>query len=452
MWNCPARLDIKRAWPVLLIVVAGILFCRQPGAVFHPSFYAEDGKILFKQQYEEGFFAALITPYAGYLPFAPRIVAAICALLPLEYAPAAYAAVSLIIAAAVLAFFIAPGFREVVESDSLRVVIVILFTLMPNTEPLMKLAYLNWYMLFFLALVTLYVLPQMAIKRWLLLLPVVVAAWSTPVALVCLPLVVMRAWTAADRGERLWWVTLMLVMIGFSLAAERAPSAVTMLLHEQDWKWALIHAIGYRVFCFFFLGEMLTYPMPAEGWRVVTAFSLMLMGICAVGTMLAAAKSQRPGSVRRVPLVLFYLILALPAMFVLRKEWQQFFLHWDVNSWRGSGRYFFCSTLLLCVLCGVIYERVLRGWITARTRRRELATVFLVVWTSIHVISFRLWDWHTQTPWQHYAGEIRAAEARAHQSGGSESVHVKTSVADFDFDLLINWANPKRSPAQASHN
>src|SRR5580700_4292896 len=83
------RLNIRRTWPVLFLIVAALLACRQPYALIHPTFFAEDGAIFFKQQYEMGFAAALTTRYAGYPHFSPRILAGLCSVLPIEYIPLA---------------------------------------------------------------------------------------------------------------------------------------------------------------------------------------------------------------------------------------------------------------------------------------------------------------------------------------------------------------------------
>src|SRR5580704_15266992 len=158
-----ARWNPWWSWPALFCVVAAILFFRQPAAILHPSFYAEDGLVFFKQQYENGFVAALATRYAGYLHIAPRLVAALCAFFcPLEHIPTAYAVVSLFIAAAITTFFFSPSFRSIVQSDALRAIVVLALTLMPNSDSVMRLAYLCWYLLFFLALLTVSRLPQKA--------------------------------------------------------------------------------------------------------------------------------------------------------------------------------------------------------------------------------------------------------------------------------------------------
>ncbi len=437
IWAAPARLNTARTWPVLFVIVAGILYFRVSAAIRQPNFFAEDGVIFFKQQYEQGFLPALFTHYGGYLDFVPRFVAAFCSLLPLESIPRAYAVTALVIAAAVLTFFFSAGFRPIVNSDSLRAVIVIIFTLMPNSESLMKVAFLNWYMLALVAFTTIFTLPRRRVALWLFFLPLGLAAWSNPAIIVCLPVIVWRAWEAKDRVEKAWWALLALVVVGYPITAERPPGLIAMLLHDPDGRWALIHALGYRIFCFFFLGERLSYPWSAEGWKIATGFSFLLAGICVAGTVLAVRRSREPGNFPRIPLVLFYLILSTSAMFVLRTNGWHFFLNWNVEAWDGHGRYFFCSTLLMCILCGVIYERVLRGWIIASTRRRGIATVMLLAWLNLHQLGFHLWAWHPQVAWQSTAVEIRAAEARVQRTGGSEKVRVRTCIVMMDFDLLV---------------
>ena len=436
-WSFPERVNIRRTWPVLFFIVVGILFCRLPSAVVQANFYAEDSIVFFKQQYEQGFFPALFTHYGGYLHFMPRILAAICSMLPLPYAPQAFAVASLVVASVTLTFFFASGFRSVINHDLLRAGIVIIFTLMPNADSLMKLAYVNWFMVVFIVLVTIFTLPQGTVARWLFFIPVAAAVWSTPVAIVCLPVVGLRAWEAADRRERLWWLALALVIVAYAFTEERPPSLLPTLLHEPAGKWALVHALGYRVFHFFFAGEYLSYPWPDEGWKIMTLISCVLAAICAIGTILAVLRTSGSGSVRRVPLVLFYLILSTSAMFVLRTGGWHFFLDWNSDAWDANGRFFYCSTILLCVLWGVIYERVLRDWITAKAFRRATAILLLMGWLSLHQLGFKLHGWHSQVSWQQSTREILAAETRARKTGQSEIVHVQTALFGFDFDLNI---------------
>ncbi len=61
--------------PVLALTTL-CLFLRKPHAFLNPQLWAEDGKIFFLQQWDQGA-AAMMVPYAGYLHFVPRLFAAI---------------------------------------------------------------------------------------------------------------------------------------------------------------------------------------------------------------------------------------------------------------------------------------------------------------------------------------------------------------------------------------
>jgi hypothetical protein len=439
------RLNIGRVWPWLFLIVVALLFLRQPYALIRPTFYAEDGNIFFKQQYEMGFAPALATPYNGYLHLAPRIIAAVCSWLPVECIPAAYAVISLFATAAIFVFFFASGFRQTINSDFLRAVVVVLFALMPNPEPLMKVAYINWPLLFFVATLTVFSLPKQQAARWLLLIPAAIAAWSNPATIICAPVMLYRAWKAGDAGEKVWWAFLTLVAVSFPFAMERQPSQMALLLHERSWSVALVHALGYRVFCFFFFGSMLTYPWRWEGWMLVDGVSLVLGVFTAVVVVRTALKAKKSGKSGALPPILFYLVLALPALFVFRREWQLFFLSWGLDAWQGSDRYFFSSTLLLCVLFGVAYETVYSPWMKQRKRRRELSLLLFVFWLLFQGFGFRMADWHAEKPWVDNARRIHDAEASARRTGKYEIVHVESTPPGFDFDLMVNATAARRT-------
>jgi hypothetical protein len=434
------RLNVPRTWLVLFLVVAALLFCRQPHALIHPALFAEDGAIFFKQQYELGFIGALTTRYAGYPHLAPRIIAALCSPLPLEYVPLAYAIISLLVAAGTLTFFFAAGFRPIIDHDLLRAGVVIAFTLMPNAEPLMKVAYINWYMLLFSSLLLFYSLPKSTLACWCLFVPAAIAAWSNPSTILCLPVMLYRAWKAEGHTQRVWWIGLMLVTASFPFFVEHHLTKLTATATGQNSILLLLRAMGYRVFCFFFLGPMLTYPMRWENWPLVMLVSLALAVLCGVLAWRATVRTERTGLARLAPLFLFYLILALPTLFILRTEWLRFFVAWSADSWGGNDRYFFCPTLLLCVLAGVVYERLFSAWMTKGKLRTEFSLLLLLGWLTLQGFGFRLDTWHTKTGWPIYARQIRDAESKARQTGSNQVVHVESSFMSFDFDLVVGPA------------
>jgi hypothetical protein len=200
---------------------------------------------------------------------------------------------------------------------------------------------------------------------------------------------------------------------------------------------AMFHATGYRVFCFFFLGPMLMYPPLWHGWAIVGGMGLAFMAMSIGAAMLTTVKAKKPGVVRIAPLVLLYLILALPALFILRKPWQRFFLNWSVDAWQENDRYFFSSTLLLCILCGVVYERLYRPWMMKTKLRCDLSLLGLVVWLIFQGFGFRMDAWHKEKSWSYYAQKIHEAEARGRQTGHYEKVPVAGSPAGWDFEVVI---------------
>jgi hypothetical protein len=430
-------------WWGLFIAVATILFFRQPQAIKHAFYFGEDGKIFFKQQYENGFLWSLFHHYAGYLHFVPRTVAGICSFIPLEYNPTAYAVICLLTASAIFTFFFAAGFRSVIESDLLRAVVVLMFTVMPNSESLMRLAYLNWYFAFFVALLTVYELPKKPFALWLLFVPAALAAWSSPQIIVCLPLIVWRGCLAGERDKRIWWALLALAVIGFLLTAQNGSSALSKTLQQPHWGRSLRHAIGFRVFDYFFLGEALSQNLPANGWNDVGRLSLFLATACVLGVVSAIRKPRIKDWRSLVPMTLFYLTLASAALFVLRARMVPDFLGFSDATWFGGGRYFFTATLLLCVLSGLVFEKVILPQIKA-TWVLGTTLILFCLWLDLHSARFALEEWHTDRPWKYYTQQIRAAEERVQQSGGSETVHVATTFKPFDFDLVITPATAAR--------
>ena len=108
--------------------------------------------------------------------------------------------------------------------------------------------------------------------------------------------------------ERVWWIALALLTASFAVVVEKQPGMMAMILHETNWLVAMFHAIGYRVFCFFFLGPMLMYPPLWHGWAIVSGMALAFMAISIGAAVLTTVKAKTPGVVRAAPLVLLYLI------------------------------------------------------------------------------------------------------------------------------------------------
>ena len=431
-------------WMLLFAVVLTVLFFRQPGALRHPDFYAEDGAIFFKQQYEEGLIHVLFAKYAGYLHLAPRLIAALTSFFPLEHVPRIYAAICLVLAAGSLVFFYSAKFRSVISSDAARVAVILLATLMPNSDPLMRLNSISFYGLLFIVLTTLMELPASLWRRIGLFALLTVAIWSTPMAILCLPVILLRLWQSELRKDRIWWVALAASIVAYACTADVQQTGG--ILQQANVFQSALHAIGYRVFCFFFLGSTLARPLPTAGWDGVVVLSLLLAGLC-VAAAFAIAKQRLRNSERQwwTSFALLYFVLALPTLFVLRVNWIPDFLGpMTMRTWLWHQRYFFCSTLLLCVLAGMAYDTILRNWLRKNIVTLSSAGALLGCWISLHLAGFSLWDWHTEPAWKRVAQQIRAAENRVQNTGQSESIHIRNAERVWEFDLIVkNSRNPQ---------
>jgi hypothetical protein len=425
-------------WALLFLVVTGILFFRQPSAIRHPAFSDEDGLIYFKQAYEQGAFSVILLPYNGYLQIIPRTVAAFGNLLPLQLVPRFYAGASLLLAAMVFTFFYAANFRRVIASDATRAGVIVLFTLMPNSDSLMRVAYLPWYALLFIVFVVLMELPGGSWQRGVLFGALTLAIWSTPVVIVCLPIILFRLWRAADRRDRIWWTAVAISVVAYALTADRT---VIWNFWRPGLIQSVVHAIGYRVFCFFFLGSELTRPLLESGWEIITRLSLMLAGGCVFAAVsLTRQSAPRSEATTRAGWIVLYLIFALPVLFVLRPQWIPNFLSTSAEAWTWHSRYFFCSTLLLCVFAGMVYEAV-RSWLFNDRARLFVSGILLVFWISLHLPGFKLQQWQVKPAWKQTAGEIHAAEVRVNQTGQREVIRIPNATAIWAFDLIIAKKN-----------
>jgi hypothetical protein len=316
----------------------------------------------------------------------------------------------------------------VIASYSLRALIVLIFTLMPNQDSLMKLAYANWYMALILVLTTLMNLPA---NRWLLLLlfaVVSLSAWTTPVGIACLPLIIRQSIIATKRNERIWWALLSLQIIGYFLTTEKELGTIHQLTHDPAGISSLVKAVSYKVFCFFFLGDQFCNPRFLGSWFKEAVVATVAIGACAI----AMLKTRKP-----ILLSLAYLIIATSSLFVLRPTGWRLFLDLNDLCWSGNGRYFLCSTLLLCVFWGVAYESLIHGWVVRNAARQNLCVMALLAWLSIHGLGFRQWEWYPPVSWAATCQTIMLAKNQVSITHAKQSVPIKTSVMSMDFDLTI---------------
>lgn len=93
-----AQSALRWWWHVLaFFTAAALVVSRQPDAILHAQFFAEDGHVWFADAYNRGWFTSLFRTQVGYFQTLPRLVAALSLLVPLSWAPLVMNLVGLIV-------------------------------------------------------------------------------------------------------------------------------------------------------------------------------------------------------------------------------------------------------------------------------------------------------------------------------------------------------------------
>jgi hypothetical protein len=284
-------------------LLAIIVVARRPDMVTNPQFWAEDGCLFFLENSVLGFPRALASFYKGFPYLLPRLIAFAGGLVPTTHAPRVYTASALALTALALASFSLPAFRSVIRSDWLRVLFAAAVVTLPmRYEVLGTPTNLGWFVAVWLSLVALIRLPQRSWQVTLLGAGSAVAVWSTPLAVINLPLWVLRAYRGVRRHawrEVGFAATLVVSVIALYLLSDRlgAPSRVAFDL-----------ARVFRISAWL----LATLVLPAE-MAARHAGSLPLLALAGV-MLVAPLAASRAARWRNLPLQLLSLALAFMAV------------------------------------------------------------------------------------------------------------------------------------------
>ena len=155
--------------------------------------WAEDGAVFLSTAYRLHYFAAVATPYAGYLQVMPRSLAALASVFPASDAAWVLAA-SAAAARAAVSLFVFRASSGHLRSTSVRAMLAVAIVVLPvgGYEVLDNIANLHWFFTFAAFWAVLWRPP----RRWECALAasvVVVAVGSDPLTALLLPIVVLRA-------------------------------------------------------------------------------------------------------------------------------------------------------------------------------------------------------------------------------------------------------------------
>ena len=189
---------------LLWLACAAVLFARRPDLLAAPQFYAEDGVIFFHDAALNGV-ASLFAPYAGYHQLVARAIALLALPLPAGVQPAAYAWLSVGLAAACCAA-LAPLLRGVAGDAGLRAFAALgVVAAIPSNEIIGSIASLQWYLHVPVFAATLVALPARAVTA--ARVAAVVVGFTTPLGLIAAP-VAAFLWWRRDSIRDPWVATL----------------------------------------------------------------------------------------------------------------------------------------------------------------------------------------------------------------------------------------------------
>lgn len=361
-----------------LFAAAVLLVLRRPELVLNPQFWAEDGRVFFKQMHEDGW-RSLSIAYQGYYHLLPRLIAALGACFDPSRVPALYFASSFVLNLAAIAWVFSP--RIDLPRRSL---IALAFVLVPHTgEVLLNITNLQWVLAPGLLLLLLSRDPETPLQWAFDLLALVLLGLTGPFVVIWLPFFAWRVWRRRSFAS-LFLGLIAALAAGVQISAYlqfTPPPSEGLLLAEP-----LLRTPGLRIW-----GSLL---LPKPWTKHVPTFVYIAISLFAWG--LAFFLSRNPPAKRELRLVLLLSggLIICAAIYKFRFELNL------LQSVHNGDRYFYIPKLLL--LWFFIFELG-----SPETWRRRLSGIFLSVCLIASISGYRakpMVDYH----WQNYMADIRA--------------------------------------------
>lgn len=330
---------------LLLLLVLGILLLRSFDAFVHPVLHCEDGTEQFVYYRNNPSPAGIFRFYDHYVSLLPNLLAYLGSFLPPALFPYMVALFSLLLSGAALAAFSLRRFRFLVPQDPVRYGVCLLLIVIPigNFALVSSLQYSLWHSLFLLILLSAAPAP----RNPYLLVPqlafCILAAWSNPLSVVCLPLCVMLYFQRRDRVDRIVNGSLSVAIVLYAIFGVEFQAALK--IEDLAVLGFSLRVLLHRVFFEALLGNHLRV------W--LTSHDLTLLvdagGIAIVTT--AAYLLYRAGRSGRVRWVLIHLgsalIFGLTLLAVLGRGLDAGILE---TPW--GHRYFYLQQLVFLLLLG----------------------------------------------------------------------------------------------------
>jgi hypothetical protein len=332
-----------RTVTLLWLACAAVLFARRPDLLATPQLCAEDGVVFFRDAALSGV-ASLFAPYAGYHHAIPRIVALIALPLPAALQPAAYAWISVALAAACCAV-LAPLLRSAIADTGLRAFAALgVAAAMPSDEIIGSVASLQWYLHVPVLAASLAVLP--ARLNVAARVAAVLIGATTPQGLIAAP-IAAALWWRRPAGFDPWIATLYAGASLLNVLTSPREAGGHATAHAAE---AFVAVTAFRVGDAVALGRNGAMDLAAHATAAGVALGLALIAA------LLVALAWRRGTV--VAAAFAYLILAPVALVLATRSFDAAGL--AGYAFFGADRYFVApcaaAVVALAALAGTIHR------------------------------------------------------------------------------------------------
>lgn len=433
----------------LMLACAAVLVARSPNQFFAPKFVLEDGKIFFAQAYDRSPSDTIFATYAGYWHLAPRLIAEVGTWLPLNAAPLFFAVCALLISSVALSWFYLPNFRSVVQRDSLRLAFVLLLVLLPGLDGPVLIAYSQWYLALWGALLIIMTPPRSAWLQWTMAIIYLVALASAPVLFVLWPLWVWRLIKAPNRSQRAWMALIVVATAAMAvltlLVRTRPPAApLDLALLATD----VTRGIVFRVFTTPLLG----YSLGAElvrtlGWLPVYGLAAVMAAALALMALAPALRNKRDTYISLV-----YIGVCTAAVYVEPSPIYQYpFANKPTEVPLDSIRYFFLAIVAVYLLTLIVLDRA----IALRKLTAGTMWVGMLILLLLYSPTFALPRW-PDPDWSRYVHLLEniidpsargfvtqptqdpPSTGKASSSDGQEPLHLRIPISPEGWNMVLD--------------
>lgn len=160
------KIDNIHGFLLFTVLAIVIVFLRKPETLLHAQLWAEDGNIWLAQAYNVGVFKSLLISDGGYFQTFSRIIASLSLFLPLNKVPLFFNVVEFLLQISVALFFLTDRFKSLIPKVEIRVLLALLYLILPNTAEMDgHLTSSQWY-LAVLAFLILIAAPAVKSKLW----------------------------------------------------------------------------------------------------------------------------------------------------------------------------------------------------------------------------------------------------------------------------------------------